>query len=122
MALEITGKVVKVLTLETGEGKTGNTWTKQGFVIETEDQYPKKICFNAWGDKVQQVGKMKEGDKVKVSFDASSREYNERWFTDLSPWKIESLGASSAPDSAPASGDDFPTFVEGDSNTDDLPF
>ncbi|MEI6881122.1 MAG: DUF3127 domain-containing protein, partial [Bacteroidota bacterium] len=93
MALEIQGRIVKILALETGDGKNGTPWQKRGFVIETEDQYPKKICFNAWGDKVQQVNSLKDGDKVKVSFDVSSREYNEKWFTDLRPWKIESAGS-----------------------------
>lgn len=123
MALEIQGKVVKVLALETGDGKNGTPWQKRGFVIETEDQYPKKICFNAWGDKVQQVSSLKDGDKVKVSFDVSSREYNEKWFTDLRPWKIESAGSGSSTENynQTSANDDFGQIIESDSN-DDLPF
>jgi hypothetical protein len=123
MALEIQGRIVKILALETGDGKNGTPWQKRGFVIETEDQYPKKICFNAWGDKVQQVNSLKDGDKVKVSFDVSSREYNEKWFTDLRPWKIESAGSGSSTENynqAPTN-EDFGQIIESDSN-DDLPF
>jgi hypothetical protein len=49
MALEITGKVISILTEQTGSGKNG-VWVKQDFVIETTEQYPKKVCFSAWGD------------------------------------------------------------------------
>ncbi|MBI3234793.1 MAG: DUF3127 domain-containing protein, partial [Bacteroidetes bacterium] len=88
MALEIQGKVIKIMPAESGE-KNGTAWSRQSFVIETADQYPKKICFGAFGDKVQIISKLKEGETVKVSFDVSSREYNDKWYTDLRPWKIE---------------------------------
>ena len=95
MALEITGKIVKILPEQSGAGKNG-TWTKQEFVIETTEQYPKKICCSAWGDKVS-IKNFSMGDSIKVSFNLESREYNERWYTDIRAWKIESLeGGSNA--------------------------
>lgn len=48
--LSITGKVIKILPQQTGQGAKGS-WFKQEFVIETNDQYPKKVCFSAWGDR-----------------------------------------------------------------------
>ena len=50
MALEFEGSLVKVLSEVTGQSKNG-AWVKQDFVLETEDQYPKKACFTAWGEK-----------------------------------------------------------------------
>jgi hypothetical protein len=54
MANELSGKVMLILPEQTGTGKNGQ-WSKQDFVIETEEQYPKKVCFSAWGEKVAQV-------------------------------------------------------------------
>jgi hypothetical protein len=89
MALDITGKIIKIMPEQTGAGKKG-PWVKQEFVIETAEQYPKKICCSAWGDKVDALKSFSMGDSVKVSFNLESREYNERWYTDVRAWKIES--------------------------------
>jgi hypothetical protein len=83
---DYTGTVIKVMPVQTGSGAKG-TWNKQGFAIETNDQYPKKIYFELWGDKVERCPKV--GDVVTVGYNAESREYNERWYTDLRAWKVE---------------------------------
>ena len=119
MSLEVSGKVFKLLQEQSGEGKNGR-WVKQEFVIETEDQFPKKICFSSWGDKVAEVKKLAEGDAVEVSFNVESREYNDRWYTDLRAWKIVKSGSqpsNNQSDVPPLSESDIPP--EGD---DDLPF
>ena len=82
---EYTGTVVKVLPKMTGQGAKGS-WQKQQFVIETEGQYPKKIAFDLWGDKVDKCPK--EGDMVTVGYNAESREYNEICNTYLKAWKV----------------------------------
>jgi hypothetical protein len=93
MALEITGKVVTLLQEQTGTGKNGN-WVKQDFVIETVEQYPKKVCFSSWGDKAALVKGLQAGQNVKVSFNVESREFNGKWYTDLRIWKLETGGSS----------------------------
>jgi hypothetical protein len=51
--------------------------------------------MNVWGeDKVRDLEKYQIGDKVKVSFNISSREYNGRWYTDVRAWRIEPAGAT----------------------------
>ncbi|MDZ4758604.1 MAG: DUF3127 domain-containing protein [Bacteroidota bacterium] len=121
MALEVSGKLIKLLPKQTGEGKNG-PWSKQDFVIETSEQFPKKICFSAWGERATQIETMPEGTDLKVSFDVQSREYNDRWYTDLKPWKIDVLSAGSSP-STPQTQDSIATdpFEPGQSD-DDLPF
>jgi hypothetical protein len=125
MALEISGKLFKVLNEQTGAGKNGN-WVKQEFVIETAEQYPKKVCCAAWGDKVAIVKGLQLGDQLKVSFNIESREYNERWYTELRAWKIEAGGSSTGNDSTPAKKENFPgdvsTFTADSGESDDLPF
>lgn len=65
--MEITGRIIQLLPLQTGQGKNG-VWKKQDFVIETDGQYPKKICISAWGDKVSE-SVLVVGKEVTVSFD-----------------------------------------------------
>lgn len=84
----MTGRVVNVLAPVTGQGKNGE-WKKQEFVIETQDQFPKKVMFSLWGEKVDQINGLNPGDDIKVSFNPESREYNGRWYTDLRAWRIE---------------------------------
>lgn len=93
MALEIEGKIIKLLPEQTGEGRNG-PWKKQDFVVETFGEYPKKVCFSTWGEKAEQIKQFSIGQTVKVSFRAESREYNERWYTDLRAWKIENPAAA----------------------------
>ena len=94
--MEISGKVFLLLQPQTGTGKNGQ-WKKQDFVIETTDAYPKKVCFTAWGDKID-LNKLKTGEQVKVLFDVESREYNGKWYSDLKAYGLQTQQGSSAPD------------------------
>ncbi|MCX6215995.1 DUF3127 domain-containing protein [Spirosoma sp.] len=106
MALELVGKLIKVLPEVSGQSQKG-PWSKQEFVIETLDaSYPKKVCLTAWGDKVADLKQYANGDTLKATFSAESREYNERWYTELRAFRIELAegdgGSAPAPRSAPA--------------------
>ncbi len=90
--MEISGKIIQILALQTGAGKNG-TWQKQDYVLETTAQYPKKICFSVWGDKVSAFD-IKLGMSVKASIDIESREYNGKWYTDVRAWKVEKAGTN----------------------------
>jgi hypothetical protein len=118
MALEITGRLVKIMPQQTGSGSRGN-WVKQEFVIETTEQYPKKVCCSLWGDKAESLKNYREGDEVKVSFNLESREYNERWYTDVRAWKLEP--AASGKKSAPQNQESSPS-MEISGEEEDLPF
>ncbi len=86
--LEVAGKLIKKLNPVEGSGANGS-WKKQEFVIETDEQFPKKACFNLWGDKTAELNNYNEGDMMTVSFNVESREYNERWYTDLRAWRLQ---------------------------------
>lgn len=88
--MNLKGKVIQILPEQTGAGKNGE-WKKQEFIIETEGQYPKKVCIAVWGDK---VGTILNGAVVDIQLDAESREYNGRWYTELKAWKIDSVGGT----------------------------
>jgi hypothetical protein len=119
---EITGVVYKVFDAQTGTGKKGE-WTKQSFVVETKDQYPVKISFQAWNDNCDLIPKA--GNEVKVVYSPESREYNEKWYTDLKVVAISIVGDIKTEKKAPVK-----TGLELGSKTqvkpldedDDLPF
>ncbi|MDR1623406.1 MAG: DUF3127 domain-containing protein [Tannerellaceae bacterium] len=125
--MEITGKIIAVLPEQGGVSKIGNEWKKQEYVLETYDQYPKKVCFQLFGnDKIEQAA-IQPGEDLTIYFDIESREYNGRWFTNINAWKVERTNTETpaatpdnfAPASAPASFvPDFPPS----NPTDDLPF
>lgn len=127
MATEISGKVFKILDVQKGESSRG-PWQKGGFVIETESNFPKKVCCTVWGDLLNQVNSLNLGDRVTVAVDIESREYNDRWYTDVKAWQIKAGGDGQGTASTPASSTAQPVATpssEGpvqDDGSDDLPF
>ena len=119
--MELSGKIIKILPLQSGTGKNG-TWKKQEFVVETPGQISRKVCFNIWGDKIDQFT-LTEGTEVKVSFDIESREYNGKWYTDVKAWKVDSVSKADK-ESIPEGPEDNPFGVSADEELpqDDLPF
>lgn len=121
MSLDLSGKLIKILPEQSGEGRFGK-WQKQEFVIETEDKYPKKVCFTIWNDKIDEIKNFKEGEELTVSFNAESREYKERWYTDLKAWRVQKKGDQNQ---APPPGDIPPPVSEADippEDEGDIPF
>lgn len=86
--MEVEGKVIAVMPEVTGVSRSGNPWKKRDYVIETFDQYPKKIAFDLFGDRADQFT-MNVGDTIKLYFDIESREYNGKYFTNIRGWKVE---------------------------------
>jgi hypothetical protein len=125
MALEIQAKLVKIFPEKTGDGKNGK-WVKQEFIVETQESYPKKILFNAWGEKADGIKHLSLGDMLKVSFFIEAREFNEKWYNDLRVWKIEKVVYKDATGGGSIGGEEIEEQTEGpvlsDNKEDDLPF
>lgn len=124
MALDFTAKLIQRLGQQTGQGKNG-TWVKQEFIVETLEQYPRKVCASAWGEKVKEMDGVAIGETVKLSVNLESREFNGRWYTDVRIWRVERMRSteSSAPDLPPfPDGLPMPPAANDFSPTDDLPF
>ncbi len=126
--MEIKGKIIQVLPLQSGVGKaSGKEWKKQEYVLETQETYPKKVMFNLFGDRVDQYP-VALGDEVTVSFDLESREYNGRWYTDVRAYRIDKgVAAPAAPAPAAPAGipGDFPPApvdLPASGPAEDLPF
>ena len=101
-------------------------WQKQEFVIEyQEGNFPTQICLNVWGeDKVKDLGRFNIGDRVKISFNLSSREYNGRWYTDIRAWKVVKKDQNQPAAAAAAMTGQVPPFepAAGGDEGSDLPF
>lgn len=88
--MEINGKIIELLPEKSGNSANG-TWRKQEYILETDSQYPKKVCFLAWGDKIDQFA-IRQGENLVVSVDLESQEYNGRWYTNVKAWKVSRDG------------------------------
>ena len=117
--MEISGKIVALLPGQSGQGKNG-TWKKQEYILETTGQYPKKVCFSIWGDKIDQFA-VKQGESVEISFDVESREYNQRWYTELRAFRVTKQGGAAGNDGPPNFPPPADDFLE-KADDGDLPF
>jgi len=122
MNMQVKGKIQQILKLESGVSRAGNEWKKQEFVIETIEQFPRKICFTLFNDKLSLIDGISNGDEVEVSFNIESREFNGKWFHNINAWKIDKPEKSSYHEpSPPFSSDDIPP-EPAEYGVDDLPF
>ena len=88
--MEIIGKAIAALPVKSGVSqRTGEQWQSREYVIETQEQYPKKICFEVFGtDKLKEFN-IRNNDLIKVYFDITAREYNGKWYNSIRAWKVE---------------------------------
>ena len=120
--MEITGEIIECLPVKSGHSANCE-WRKQEYVLQTESQYPKKVCFMAWGEKIEQFA-IQQGETLQVAVDLESREYNGRWYTDVKAWKVSRDGPSAGTSYPTASQDDGYVSLESSTplTNDDIPF
>ena len=134
--MELQGKVIAVLPERSGVSARGE-WKAQSFVIETHEQYPKKLCFDVFGaDRLAQFN-IHSGEEILVSFDIDAHEYQGRWFNSIRAWNVTKVSQQAMASSANAAGVANPTNQQNlfppeqqsaqqqaqqRGNSDDLPF
>ena len=99
--MKVVGKIIQVLPAQEGIGRNGNPWKIQPYVLETLDQYPRKVHFEVFGEDRIKQNPCDIDQLVTVSFDIESREFNGRWYTSIRAWKIQQ-GDTTQPGAAPA--------------------
>ncbi len=95
--MEIIGTIREVLAPQEGVSKTGNPWKVQSYVLETQEQYPRKVCFEIFGEDRIKANPCNVGELVTVSFDIESREFNGRWYTSIRAWRVQQGAVAAAP-------------------------
>lgn len=126
-AIYIEGQITAILPETRGVSAKGE-WVSQDFVLKTDDNYPKNICFTILGaDKIKEAN-IRIGDVVSIGVNLESREFKGRWYTSIKAWsvkrKFEAQAAKQAPPS-PTPQPSQPTQTQTSSsvdNTDELPF
>ena len=134
--MEIQGKVIAVLPEISGVSARGE-WKSQTYVIETQEQYPKKMAFDVFGaDRLAQFN-IHSGEEILVSFDIDAHEYQGRWFNSIRAWNVTKVSQQAMASSANAAGVANPTNQQNlfppeqqsaqqqaqqRGNSDDLPF
>ena len=102
--MEVSGKIIQVLPEQGGVSKTsGKEWKLQAYVLETQEQFPRKVHFEVFGEDRIKANPCQLDDVVTVSFDIESREFNGRWYTSIRAWKIQQgvVEAAAAPQVVP---------------------
>ncbi len=99
--MEITGKIIAVLPERGGtSARTGNEWKVASYVLETMEQYPRKMTFDVFGsDRIQSLN-IQLGEMLTVNFEIDAHEYNGRWFNNIRAFSVNRNTAPTA--SAPA--------------------
>lgn len=88
--MELQGKVIAVLPERSGISARGE-WKCQTYVIETQEQYPKKMAFDVFGaDRIVNFG-IQIGMVVDVSFDIDAHEYQGRYFNQIRAWDVKNV-------------------------------
>ncbi len=104
-------------------------FSKREFVITTEhDKYPQDLKFEVVKDRCDMLDQFEVGQKVQLNFDIRGNEYKDRYYVNLSCWKIQAAeggdGGGAPAAAAPASGGE-PSAAElrkEDDFDDDIPF
>ena len=106
--MEIQGKVIAVLPERSGVSARGE-WKSQTYVIETQEQYPKKMAFDVFGaDRLAQFN-IHSGEEILVSFDIDAHEYQGRWFNSIRAWNVTKVSQQAMASSANDAGVANPT-------------
>lgn len=93
--MEITAKCIAVLPEQRFDGKKGIV-VKNLFVVETNEQYAKKICLVCLGEERWAQMGILVGHTYSLSIDVSSREWQGKWFTEAQCWKAVCLDNASS--------------------------
>lgn len=93
---KIEGKILSKFPAESGTSARGE-WRKQKFLVETMEQFPRKVCIDVWTNVIPQLEAFNEGDLVSVSVNIESREFNGKWYTDVRAWRIDHFQQGAVP-------------------------
>ena len=87
MNVELTGTIVQMLPYESGTSKAGKEWRKVVFILETQDQYPRKVAISLLNENIDKYA-IQLGAVVTANLEIESREWNGKWYTEVKAWQI----------------------------------
>ena len=103
--MELQGRVIYISEPRTGISKsTGNPWMTQDYVIETHEQFPKRMMFNVFGEEKIKQFNIQLGEELNVFFDINAKEFNGKYFNDIRAWRVDRVDPNQPAGSVPAAG------------------
>lgn len=88
--MEIRGKIISISDKISGTSKkTGEPWSRQDYVIETIEQYPKRCCFSVLSEKRINAFDIKLDEMLNVHFAIDARFYDGRWYNEIVAWRVD---------------------------------
>ena len=87
MNVELTGTIVQILPYEGGTSTAGKEWRKVVFILEMQDQYPRKVAISLLNDNIDKFP-LQVGAVVTANLDIESREWNGKWYTEVRAWQV----------------------------------
>ena len=94
--MEIVLELDRLLQDESFRTKSGDVKVRHSFIGKTQGQYSRLVKVDIFNDTVWQGVNWRKGVAYDVSLDADSREYNGRWYTSLTAWRVRLHGQSVA--------------------------
>ncbi len=89
-----------------------NDLRKATFVLEevTDKEYPASIAIDVFKEKVDRLKELKVWDIVKVWLNIRAKEYNWRYFNNISAWRIDTVESNweSKSETKTENNDDLP--------------
>ena len=84
--MQLKAKVIQTLPLVSGVSRSsGQSWIKATIIVETIEQYPKKVALNNLKRANEFVALPRDG-VYTFDLSAESHEHNGRWYTELTCW------------------------------------
>ena len=100
--MDIIGKVIQKLDIQSGtSAATGKPWQTLTFIIETIENYPRKVAIEIFGEQRIKDNPVEIDQVYTISFDLESREFNGRWYTSARAWKVVAGIPQAAPQAVP---------------------
>lgn len=85
--MTITGTITQVHPLQSGMNQQGKKWSKQQYVLQTEERYPKTVAFVLMNDNITKFN-VQQGQRLTVDFDLESHEYQGKWYHSVTAWRV----------------------------------
>lgn len=85
--MELFGKIITALPERSGTSARGTQWRSVTYVLETQEQYPKKLAFDVVNDRIEALN-IQVGEVLTVQFDINAREYNGKYFNSINAWNV----------------------------------
>lgn len=93
--MEIQGKIIAVMPATSGVSqRTGQQWMSQQYVLEVPGMYPRRVCFEVYGEDKIRTFAIQQGMEAVVNFEIDAHEYQGRWFNQIRAWNVKPAGAS----------------------------